>query len=324
MNIRFDDRVAIVTGAGNGLGREYALELARRGARVVVNDLGGSGSGHGQSVTAADRVVEEIRATGGEAVASHESVATRAGGSAIVQAALDNWGRVDICINNAGFLRNNRFDDLTDEQIDTILDVHLKGAFYVGQPAYRAMRRGGYGRMLFTASASGVFGHAWQANYGAAKCGLVGLSNVVALEGAAYGIQSNVLLPTADSRLAAEMDPGFMEIPPFADAVRNADFTASAGRVIPPFNVPLALYLVSEVCSATHGLYSSNSGRYARVRICAVDGWVAPAGVTPPTIEDIGAHFDQIETMANWSEPMNVYEEFDAVARAARAQGVYS
>ncbi|WP_294198181.1 SDR family NAD(P)-dependent oxidoreductase [uncultured Sphingomonas sp.] len=323
MDIRFDDQIAVITGAGNGLGREYAIELARRGARVVVNDLGGSGSGEGQSTSAADRVVEEIRALGGEAVASYDSVATRAGGQAIVEAALDTWGRLDICINNAGFLRNNRFEDLTDEQIDGILAVHLKGAFYVGQPAYRAMRRGGYGRMLFTSSASGLFGHAWQANYAAAKSGLVGLSNVVALEGSAYGIQSNVLLPTADSRLSAEMDPGFMEIPAFAAAVQNADFSASEGRVVLSFNVPLALYLVSKGCAATHGIYSSNSGRYARVRICALEGWVAPAGSIPPTVEDINAHFEQIEKMNNWFEPMSVYEEFGAVAHAARAQGVY-
>ncbi|WP_237449883.1 SDR family NAD(P)-dependent oxidoreductase [Novosphingobium silvae] len=217
--IRFDDRVAIVTGAGGGLGRTYALELARRGARVVVNDLGGSGAGVGASKTAADSVVEEIRAAGGQAIASHESVASRESGAAIVQAALDEWGKVDILISNAGFLRNNRFEDLSDDQIDPVLDVHLKGAFYVGQPAYRAMRANGYGRILFTGSASAMFGHAWQANYAAGKGGLMGLSHVVAIEGSACGIQSNVLLPTALSRLGDEMTTGFMEIPKFAEAV---------------------------------------------------------------------------------------------------------
>lgn len=322
-DIRFDNRVAIVTGAGNGLGREYALELARRGAKVVVNDLGGSGSGHGQSQTAADAVVAEIKATGGDAVASHDSVATRAGGNAIIETALDHWGRVDICINNAGFLRNNRFDDLSDDQIDAIIDVHLKGAFYVGQPAYRAMRKNGYGRMLFTGSASAMFGHAWQANYAAAKGAMLGLSNVVAIEGSAYGIQSNVILPTADSRLAKEMDAGFMEIPAFAESVQRADLSASEGRIVLEFNTALALYLVSEASRATHGVYSSNSGRYARVRICAVEGWVAPAGTTPPTIEDIAANFAQLEAMQNHAEPMTVYDEFATVAKAARAQGVY-
>lgn len=320
--ITFEDRVAVVTGAGNGLGRDYALELARRGAKVVVNDLGGSGSGEGSSASAAQAVVEEIRAAGGEAVANTNSVATREGGAAVIQTALDTWGKIDILISNAGFLRNNRFEDLTDEQIDPIIDVHLKAAFYVGQPAYRAMRAAGYGRILFTGSASAMFGHAWQANYAAGKGAMLGLSNVVALEGSAYGIQSNVMLPTASSRLEAEMTPGFMEIPQFAKAFENADFSIAEGRVVPEFNTPLALYLVSEACTATHGVYSSNCGRYARVRICAAEGWVSPAGDVPPTLEDIASHFGQIEELGDYSEPMTPYDEFTSAVKAARKQGV--
>lgn len=321
-DIGFDGRVAIITGAGNGLGRDYALELARRGAKIVVNDLGGSGSGQGASHNAADLVVEEIRDAGGEAVANYDSVSTREGGGAIVQTALDSFGKVDICINNAGFLRNGRFEDLTDQQIDSIIDVHLKGAFYVAQPAYRAMRRNGYGRFLFTGSASAMFGHAWQANYAAAKGGLMGLSHIVAIEGSAYGITSNLLLPTAQSRLAAEMDDGFMEIPAFAQAVQSADYAASADRVEVPFNTPLAVYLVSEQCTSTHGIYSANSGRYAKVRIAAPDGWVAPMGAMPPSVEDIAAHFEQICDPAIHHEPLTVYDEFTAVAKAARRQSV--
>ena len=320
--IRFDGRVAIITGAGNGLGRDYALELARRGAKVVVNDLGGSGAGQGQSHSAADLVVEEIKDAGGQAVASYDSVSSREGGAAIVQSALDAFGKVDICINNAGFLRNGRFEDLTDEQIDAIVDVHLKGAFYVAQPAYRAMRRNGYGRFLFTGSASAMFGHAWQANYAAAKGGLMGLSHVVAIEGSAYGVTSNLLLPTAQSRLAAEMDAGFMEIPAFAQSVQSADYAASAGRIETPFNTPLAVYLVSEKCTSTHGIYSANSGRYAKVRIIAADGWVAPIGPNPPAAEDIAAHFGDICDPSIYHEPLTVYDEFTAVAQAARRQGV--
>ena len=320
--IGFEGRVAIVTGAGNGLGKDYALELARRGARLVVNDLGGSGSGQGASQRAADLVVEEIRDGGGDAVASHDSVATREGGAAIVGTALDAFGKVDICINNAGFLRNGRFEDLSDEQIDAIIGVHLKGAFHVAQPAYRAMRQTGYGRFLFTGSASAMFGHAWQANYAAAKGGLMGLSHVVAIEGAAYGITANLLLPTAQSRLAAEMDAGFMEIPAFAQAVQGADYAASAGRIEVPFNTPLAVYLVSEQCTSTHGIYSQNSGRYARVAIAAADGWVSPMGPTPPSVEDVAANFAQICDLSAPNEPLTVYEEFTAVARAARSQGV--
>lgn len=322
-DIRFDGRVAIVTGAGNGLGKTYALELARRGAKVVVNDLGGSGSGTGASATAAELVVQEIRDAGGEAIANADSVATREGGNAIVQAALDTWGKVDVLISNAGFLRNNRFEDLTDQEIDPIIDVHLKAAFYVGQPAYRAMRAQGYGRMLFTGSASAMFGHAWQANYAAGKGAMLGLSNVVAIEGSAYGITSNVILPTASSRLEAEMTPGFMEIPEFAKAFQAADFSLAQERIGPEFNTPLALYLVSEACTATHGVYTCNSGRYARVRICAAEGWVSPKGSVPPTLEQIASNFEQISTLGDYTEPMTPYDEFTSAVKAARKQGVY-
>ncbi|ATI80745.1 SDR family NAD(P)-dependent oxidoreductase [Sphingobium yanoikuyae] len=321
-DIRFNGRVAIITGAGNGLGKDYALELARRGAKIVVNDLGGSGSGQGESHNAADLVVEEIRDAGGEAVANYDSVSSREGGGAIVQTALDAFGKVDICINNAGFLRNGRFEDLTDQEIDAIINVHLKGAFYVAQPAFKVMRSNGYGRFLFTGSASAMFGHAWQANYAAAKGGLMGLSHIVAIEGSAYGITSNLMMPTAQSRLAAEMDAGFMEIPAFAQAVQSADYAASADRVEVPFNTPLVVYLVSEQCTSTHGIYSANSGRYAKVRIAAADGWVAPMGATPPSAEDIAAHFGQICDPAIYHEPLTVYDEFTAVAEAARRQSV--
>lgn len=317
-DIRFDGRVAIVTGAGNGLGRAYALELARRGAKVVVNDLGSSGSGVGASSSAALTVVEEIRAAGGEAVPNFDSVATRTGGAAIVQTALDTWGKVDILISNAGFLRNARFEDLTDEQIDPIIDVHMKAAFYVGQTAFRAMREQGYGRILFTGSGSGMFGHAWQANYAAAKAAMVGISNVVAIEGAAYGITANVILPNADSRLAKEMDPGFLEIPSFAQAIGNAGFIPE--RLVPQYNTPLALYLVSEACTASHGIYSTNTGNYSRVRICVAEGWLSPPGATPPSVEDIAANFGEISELRNYSEPMNNYEEMTTIAAAVRRQ----
>ena len=318
--IRFDGRVAIVTGAGGGLGKDYALALARRGAKVVVNDLGGSAAGEGASTSPAAQVVEQIRDEGGTAVASFASAATREGGSAIVQAALDAWGRVDICIANAGFLRNNRFEDITDDQLDAIIDVHLKGAFYVGQPAYKAMRANGYGRFVFTGSASGMFGHAWQANYAAGKAGLLGLSNVVALEGSAYGIKSNLLLPTAETRMGDVMSEGYLEIPEFARSVQTADFSASAGRFGRPFTTPLVLYLVSEQCQHTHGVFSANSGRFAQVHIAAAEGWYAPPGDTPPMPEDVATHFDRICDMTHYHEPMTVYDEFAAVATAAKRQ----
>ncbi|MGE0383118.1 MAG: SDR family NAD(P)-dependent oxidoreductase [Gammaproteobacteria bacterium] len=320
--IEFHGRVAIVTGAGNGLGRDYALELARRGAKVVVNDLGCTGAGTGASRQAAQAVIDEIRAAGGQAIASCESVATRAGGAAIVQAALDAWGRVDICICNAGILRNNRFEDLTDEQIDAVLGVHLKGAFHVAQPAYRAMRAHRYGRFVFTGSASGMFGHGWQANYAAAKSALLGLSRVVAIEGSAHGILSNLLLPTAaESRLGAEMGSGYLETPAFAAAIGSVDFSVLAGRNTAAHNTALALYLASERCEATQSVFTMVGGRYARVGICTAEGWASPAGA-PPTVEDVADHFARICDLREHHEPLNNYAEAGIAIGTGRRQGV--
>lgn len=319
----FVGRVGIVTGAGGGLGRAYALELARRGARVVVNDLGGSGAGKGASTSMADAVVTEIRDAGGEAIACHASVATRAGGAAVVEAAMDEWGRLDICINNAGFLRNAAFEDLADEQIDAIIDVHLKGAFYVSQPAFRIMKRQNYGRLLFTGSASGMFGHAWQANYAAAKTGVFGLSNVIAIESADYGIASNVILPTAITRLVDEMQDGFLRIPSVAANIGSTEWTPQERAVI-AFNVPLALYLVSEASTATHGTFIANAGHYARVGICVAEGWTAPAGAIPPSVEDLASHFDRVCAMETFAEPLTLYDEITHATRAGRRQGVLS
>src|SRR3954463_8838143 len=197
--ISFDGRVAIVTGAGGGLGRTYALELARRGASVVVNDLGGSVNGEGGSDAAAQKVVDEIKAAGGEAVANYDSVATPEGGENIVKSAVDAFGKVDVVINNAGILRDKSFAKMTLDDIHAVLDVHLKGAFYVSQPAFKVMKDNNYGRFVFTAS-NATFGNFGQTNYAAAKMGLVGLSNTIAVEGARNGILSNVIMPVARTR----------------------------------------------------------------------------------------------------------------------------
>ena len=202
-DVSFENRVAVITGAGGGLGKTYALELAKRGAKVVVNDLGGGADGTGSSPMA-DAVVEEIKAAGGEAVANYDSVATPEGGEAIIKTALDSFGRIDVVVNNAGILRDKSFTKLPPEDLAIVLDVHLKGAFFVSQPAFRAMKEQKYGRFVFTASAAGIFGNFGQANYGAAKMGLVGLSNVLALEGKKSNIKSNVIAPiTTHSRKIA-------------------------------------------------------------------------------------------------------------------------
>lgn len=295
---RFDRRVAIVTGAGGGLGRAYALALARRGAHVLVNDING-----------ADAVAAEIAGLGGTAVANSASVATRTGGASIVDIALEAFGSLDILISNAGNLRHSRFEEMKQADVDSVIDVHLKGAFHVGQPAFAAMKRKGYGRILFTASSSGLFGHPWQASYAAAKAGIVGLSNVVALEGKDQGILSNVILPSARTAMTAGVDFAWRSEAKDVGAAFDrliALPTDTGDRLDPDWVVPLALHLVSEGSATTHGVFSACSGRYARIAIAAADGWVAPE---TPQMEDIAVHWPQICDVASACEPMSVYDE---------------
>ncbi len=294
MRIRFDDQVAIVTGSGGGLGKSYALELARRGARVVVNDLGGAPDGAGRSTRFADQTVKEISDSGGQAVASYDTVATLEGGEAIVKAALDSFGRVDIVINNAGILRDKTFPKLQAEELDAVLDVHLKGAFHVSQPAYRAMKEQGYGRFLFTASAAGLFGNFGQTNYGAAKMGLVGLSNVLAIEGSKHGIASNVIAPIANTRLTETILGGM------------------AARLAPGFVTPLALYLVSRESTVTREIYSAGGGRYARVFIGLTKGWQSPE---VPPIEEIAKNIDAIRHEDGYVVPESAVDELKQLGR---------
>jgi NAD(P)-dependent dehydrogenase (short-subunit alcohol dehydrogenase family) len=291
--IRFDERVAVVTGAGGGLGKTYALELARRGAKVVVNDLGGSADGSGGGSVMADETVKQINEAGGTAVANYDSVATPEGGEAIIQTALENFGQVDVVINNAGILRDRTFAKLEPENLEIILDVHLKGAFYVSQPAFRVMKERGYGRFLFTASAAGIFGNFGQTNYGAAKMGLVGLSNVLAIEGAKYEIKSNVIAPIANTRLTKEL------MGPLAD------------KVAPEYVTPLALYLVSEQNEKTHEVYSVGGGRYARIFIGLTQGWF---NKEVPTLEEVAANLDQIRNEPGYIVPGGIGDEMKLLA----------
>jgi NAD(P)-dependent dehydrogenase (short-subunit alcohol dehydrogenase family) len=293
-DISFLDRVAIVTGAGGGLGRTYALELATRGAAVVVNDLGGSAAGVGSDASAAQKVVDEITAKGGSAVASHDSVSTPEGGQAIVQTALDNFGKVDIVINNAGILRDKTFAKLEHEDLDAVLDVHLKGAFHVSQPAFRVMKEHGYGRFVFTASNAGVFGNFGQTNYGAAKMGLVGLSNVLSLEGAKANIKSNVICPIARTRMTEEL------LGPLAELVE------------PELVTPMVVYLASEACGYTHEVFSAGGGRYARVFVGLAPGWFAGKGVEV-SAEDVATHIDDIRKQDGYIVPGSVTDELTSL-----------
>ena len=288
--IRFDDRVAIVTGAGGGLGKTYALEFAKRGAKVVVNDLGGASDGTGASASMADQVVKEISEAGGTAVTNHDSVASPEGGEAIVQTALDNFGKVDVVINNAGILRDKTFAKLTPEELEIVIDVHLKGAFFVSQPAFRCMKDNGYGRFVFTASAAGIFGNFGQTNYGAAKMGLVGLSNVLAVEGAKYDIKSNVIAPIARTRLTENL------LGPLAE------------NLGPECVTPLVTYLASEACQQTHECYSVGGGRFARIFIGLAPGYFAGKGAQI-SAEEIQANIDKIRDPEGYTIPNSITDE---------------
>ena len=299
MSVDFDGRVAIVTGAGNGLGRAHALELGRRGARVVVNDFGGNPDGTGGAASPADAVVTEITSAGGEAVASYESVATPEGGAAIVQTALDAYGTVDVLINNAGILRDKSFSNLEVADLQAVIDVHLLGGFYVSQPAFKVMREKGYGRLLFTTSAAGLYGNFGQTNYAAAKMGLVGLSSAIAIEGAKYGVTSNVIAPIARSRLTESL------LGPLADALD------------PELVTPLAVYLVSAECDLSHEVFAVGGGRYARVFVGEGPGWFSGKGVEP-SVEDVRDHLGEIRREEGYVVPGSAN---DAVALLLKQLG---
>jgi NAD(P)-dependent dehydrogenase (short-subunit alcohol dehydrogenase family) len=296
-DITFDGRVAIVTGAGGGLGRSYALELARRGARLVVNDLGGAMDGTGSGTRAADEVVAEIEASGGEALASYDSVASAEGGEAIVAAAMDTFGAVDVVVSNAGILRDRSFANITLEEVESVLAVHLLGGFHVAMPAFRVMKERGYGRLVFAASNAGIFGNFGQANYGAAKMGLVGLSNVLAIEGAKYGICSNVIAPVARTRMTENL------LGPLADLLDPEQVT------------PMVVYLASEANPHTHEIFTAGGGRYGRIFVATNPGWFAGQKVVP-TVEDLAEHIDEVRDLSTYEIPLSSNDEIRLVMAA--------
>ena len=296
--IGFNGQVAIVTGAGRGLGRLYALDLARRGAAVVVNDLGGTMRGHGADTAVADQVVEEITDAGGRAVASYDSVDSPEGGRAIVDAAVERFGRLDAVVSNAGIFNSIPFEQLSPNDWRHMLRVHLDGGFYLSQPAYAVMKEQEYGRFVFISSSAGNFGQPMEAHYAAAKTGLVGLSNVIAIEGAAHGISSNTVLPTGFSRMVTETvgDEKFLAESGFMRAIR------------PELVVPLVTYLASRNCAFTHRNYSACAGRYARVFVGLGDGWLADAD-SDPAAEDIETHLDDMSSLKKFIVPDSIVDE---------------
>jgi NAD(P)-dependent dehydrogenase (short-subunit alcohol dehydrogenase family) len=280
-SIGFEGKVAIITGAGGGLGREHALELARRGARIVVNDLGGSVSGEGGDEGPAHRVVKEIEALGGEAVADANSVASAEGGKAIVQTALDTFGTVDVVVNNAGVLRDKSFASMTPDLFEAVIAVHLLGAYYVTQPAFVVMKQQGYGRIVSTSSNSGILGNFGQANYGAAKMGLVGLTRVLAIEGRKYGIKANAIAPVAKTRMTEEL---------LGDGLDALD---------PKLVSPLVAYLASDECPVTGEVFSAAGGLISRFFVGLTPGYYNPQ----LTAEDVAAHWDEIRSEDGYIVP---------------------
>ena len=286
--VSFENRTVIVTGAGNGLGKAYALDLGSRGAKVVVNDLGGAVDGSGSGSTPADEVVNEIIANGGEAVANYDSVATKEGGESIVQTAIDNFGTVDAVVNNAGILRDKSFAKMEEEDLNAIIDVHLKGTFFVCQPAFIQMKEQGYGRFVNVSSPSGLFGNFGQLNYGAAKMGIVGLTNVLAIEGAKYNIKANVIAPNAATRMTEEL------------------FGEDMSKLLTVDNItPLVVYLASEQCEVTHEIFSAGGGRFARIGISTDVGYFNASAKA----EDIFANIGEIRDLSNPIYPTSLADE---------------
>ena len=290
--MRFDDRVVVITGAGAGLGRSHALDFASRGAKVVVNDLGGGGHGEGKSSEAADKVVEEIIQAGGEAVANYDSVED---GAAIIRTALDNFDRVDVLVNNAGILRDASFAKMTDEDWDLIYRVHVLGAYKVTKAAWPIMLEQGYGRIVNTASAAGIYGNFGQANYSFAKRGLIGFTNTLAIEGARKGIKANVIAPVAGSRLTESILP--KEV---IEALK------------PEYVTPLVIRLCAQDSEETGQLFEVGAGWISKLR------WERSKGVCfPPneglSAEQVSAAWDQIGDFTDAEHPKSIQDTFGPV-----------
>ncbi|XP_052794200.1 peroxisomal multifunctional enzyme type 2-like [Mya arenaria] len=286
--LRFDGKVVLVTGAGQGLGRQYAIQFAERGASVVVNDLGGSFKGEGQSTRAADKVVDEIRAKGGKAVANYDSVEF---GEKLVETAIKEFGRIDIVINNAGILRDKSFARVSDLDWDLIQKVHLRGSFSVSRAAWPHMKKNNFGRIIMTSSVAGIFGNFGQANYSAAKLGLVGLSNTLAIEGRKYNITSNAVAPTAGSRLTETVMP-----PELVAALK------------PEFVAPLVLYLCHENTQESGSLFEVGGGWVAKLRWQRTVGAICREASTPMTPESVRDQWEKITDFSDSTNPTTSME----------------
>lgn len=296
-DMRFDGRVAVITGAGRGLGRAYALLLADKGARVIVNDPGGALAGDGGDTGVAAEVVAEIRAAGGEAIANTNTVATPEGGLAIVQSALDAWGRIDVLVHNAGNVRYGSLRELSVEDFEAVLGVHLRGAFHVVRAAHPIMCDAGYGRIVLTSSIGGLYGNKRVVNYAVAKAGMIGLANVAALEGEEHGVKCNIVVPSAVTRMAEGIDTS--RYPPME----------------PDLVAPAVAWLCHEACSLNGEMLAAIGGRVARMFVAETAGVYQPAW----TIEQIDARMAEIAG----GEPLNfgLHGHIDHIAHSFAMAG---
>jgi NAD(P)-dependent dehydrogenase (short-subunit alcohol dehydrogenase family) len=296
----FDDRVAVVTGAGRGLGRLYALELARRGAAVVVNDV---------SHADADAVVEEIASTGGRAAAAPASVSTPEGAASIVGVALEDFGGLHILVNNAGIMRNGYFEDLTPERLDQVLDVHIRGSFFVTQAAWPVLREQRFGRVVMTSSAGGMFAAQGSANYAAAKAGIYGLCKALAFEGAEHGILVNAVLPMASTTISAQ-DP----VPGRDRYDDGGAREALRPRRLTEAVTPIVVYLCSAECELNGEAFAAGFGRFARVFVGETPGWAGPDPATV-TAEDVRDNLDAVRDLDGYAVPTDLNADLEFIAK---------
>jgi NAD(P)-dependent dehydrogenase (short-subunit alcohol dehydrogenase family) len=306
--VSFENRVVVITGAGGGLGRAYALEIARRGGAVLANDLGGSVRGVGQSTGYADAVVAEVVAAGGRAVANYDDVSTAEGAGRIIQAALDHFGRVDAVILNAGNMRYGPFEQMSEADLDALLAVHVKGSFLVAQAAWPHMKAQGRGRLVLTTSSAGMLGNAALSAYGTAKGGVMGLLHALSEAGVPHGILCNALMPNAWSRMTMDI------FETARDALGENPWGAKVAHMMDPaYTAGLAAYLASDVCATSHHIYSALGGRIGRAFVGITDGWQGPTD-RPSSAEEIAAQIDIIcDPEQGYTIPANVADEFRIV-----------
>ncbi len=317
-DLRFDEQVAVITGAGGGLGKEYALLLASRGARIVVNDIGGSVTGDGSDRKAADAAASEIRDLGGEAIADSHSVTTPEGGQAIVDTALDTWGRVDILINNAGIVSDAPFEEMTADRFEPLLDVHLRGAFHVTRPAWKVMREKGYGRILNTCSAAGILGSPGMTNYGSAKTGLIGLTRVLAAEVGSDDIKINAIAPIAYTRmLAHSLEGAGQPDDPAAQAVLDDLVSQYLKKLEPALVAPVAAFLTHRDCPVSGEIYTVGAGHVSRFFIGRTKGFYSPT----LSIEEVRDQLDTIRDEADYTVPGGTADEMAELFAMIMAAG---